>query len=89
MPKKEVVQNGNTGHQKSDSTKSWSVLASTRELYFNRRTKKAFSVEFVEDHSEDELQRHLSENKDGAEWRFYFNSPPSEAVKRELKSVLE
>ena len=65
------------------------VYSFDRAVYFNRITKKVFSVEFVEDHSEEELQRYFSENKDGAEWRFYFNSDPSEAVKRELQSVFE
>lgn len=60
-----------------------------RGVYFNRRTKKVFSVEFIEDHSDEELKRYFSESKDGEEWRFYFNSTPSEAVKRELQSVLE
>jgi hypothetical protein len=59
-----------------------------RMIYFNPMTRKVFSVEFVEDHSESELQRLICENTGGGEWRFYFNSPPSEAVKRELESVL-
>lgn len=59
-----------------------------RMVYFNPRTKKIFSVEFVEDHSEDQLQSCLSEETNGAEWRFYFNSPPPGAVKRELENVL-
>jgi len=59
-----------------------------RMIYFNRGTKKVFSVEFVEDHSEDELQRLISEKPKGEGWCFYFNSPPSKAVKRELESLL-
>ena len=59
-----------------------------RMTYVNRGAKKVFSVEFVEDHSEGELQRCISEHTEGREWRFYFNSPPSEAVKRELERVL-
>jgi hypothetical protein len=59
-----------------------------RMVYFNPKTRKAFSVEFVEDHSESEIQKCIREKTGGAEWRFYFNSPPSEAVKRELESVL-
>jgi hypothetical protein len=60
-----------------------------REVYFNRRTKKVFSLEFIEDHSEGELKEHLDENKGAAGWRFYFNSEPSAGVKREIESVLE
>ncbi|MFH0810168.1 MAG: hypothetical protein V2A77_06830 [Pseudomonadota bacterium] len=59
-----------------------------RMVYFNRHTKKVFSVEFVEDHSEKELQRLLGEETEGALWHFYFNSPPPDAVKNELESVL-
>jgi hypothetical protein len=58
-----------------------------RELYFNREAKKAFSVEFVEDHSEEEMKRRLDQMP-GADWQFFFNSPPSDAVKRELASIL-
>ena len=59
-----------------------------RKIYINRGTKKAFSVEFVEDHSEAELQKHVREETHGNGWEFYFNSPPSQAVKRELEIVL-
>ena len=58
-----------------------------REIYFNRKAKKVFSVEFVMDHSEDDLQRSLSEKTEGEEWHFYFNAPPPEAVRSELESV--
>jgi hypothetical protein len=59
-----------------------------RMVYFNPRTRKVFSLEFVEDTSEAELQRCICENTEGDDWQFYFNSPPSEAVKRELARVL-
>jgi hypothetical protein len=59
-----------------------------REVYFNRKTKKIFSVEFVEDHDELDLQKFCSEILDGEEWKFYFNSPPPKAVKSELESIL-
>ena len=59
-----------------------------RTIHVNRKAKKVFSVQFVEDHNEEELKDRIRENTQGGEWRFYFNSPPSEAVKRELESVL-
>jgi len=59
-----------------------------RMVYFNRKTKKVFSVEFVEDHDETELQRFFSESIGDEEWHFYFNTPPAKAVKNELASVL-
>jgi hypothetical protein len=59
-----------------------------RMVYFNRATKKVFSVEFVDDHDETDLQRYINEETNGADWRFYFNSRPPEGVKRELEHVL-
>ncbi len=58
----------------------------TKQLYFNRNAKKAFSVEFVEDNSEEELKRRIEETP-GADWQFFFNNPPSDAVQRQLASV--
>lgn len=59
-----------------------------RQLYFNPDAKKAFSFPFLDDHSEDEVLRSINERTDGSEWRFYFNFPPSERVKREIASTL-
>jgi hypothetical protein len=59
-----------------------------RMMYVNRRTKKVFSVQFVEDSSEDQLQKCIDEDSGGAEWRFYVNSPLPEGVKRELERLL-
>ncbi len=58
------------------------------ELYFNRDAKKAFSFPFLDDHAEDEVLRSINECTDGSAWKFYFNFPPSERVKRELESTL-
>ena len=59
-----------------------------RKVYINRKAKKAFSVEFIDDHDENELKRRINELNSDEEWRFYFNSPPSGAVKRELEVAL-
>lgn len=60
-----------------------------RLSYINRKARKVFSLEFVQDHSETELQARIDEPWPATgEWRFYFNSPPSEAVKRELSAIL-
>ena len=58
------------------------------ELYFNRDAKKAFSLPFLDDHAEDEVLHSINECTDGSVWKFYFNVPPSERVKRQLESVL-
>jgi hypothetical protein len=59
-----------------------------REIYFNRKTKKIFSVDFVEDHDEEEIEQRIRRASDGTKWQFHFNSEPGEAVKRELELVL-
>jgi hypothetical protein len=64
------------------------VYSLDRLMYVNREAKKVFSEEFVEDHAEDELQKCIRENS-GGEWRFYFNMPPPESVKREIVHLLE
>ncbi len=58
-------------------------------LYVNLSARKAFSFQFIDDNKEDELQKCISEKTDGAEWKFYFITPPSDAVRRELKNVLD
>jgi hypothetical protein len=59
-----------------------------RDIFYNRKAKKAFSLEFVDDKSEEEIRRSIEECTNGAGWTFYFNSPPSEGVKRILEQVL-
>jgi ABC-type transporter lipoprotein component MlaA len=59
-----------------------------REIYVNRRSRKVFSIDFIENHSEEELQESIAESVNGSGWHFYFNSPPPEGVKRELEAVL-
>lgn len=58
-----------------------------REIYFNRKAKKIFSVEFIED-SDDEVLEQCIRQENNGKWQFYFNSPPAETVKRELELVL-
>jgi hypothetical protein len=59
-----------------------------RDLFVNRKAKKAFSLEFVDDHREDEIRRRIEASTSSGGWTFYFNSDPSEGVKRELERVL-
>ena len=55
-----------------------------RLSYINRRERKVFSVEFVQDHDEAELSRRINEPVSAGEWRFYFNTEPSPSVKIEF-----
>jgi len=62
-----------------------------RMVYFNRAAKKAFSVDWLEDHTDEEL-RHALEEQNGSNiadivtsgdeggWRLYLNSRPSQSV---------
>jgi hypothetical protein len=59
-----------------------------RAMYINRQAKKAFSIEFLDDHSEDELLKSIAEPSRNGDWTFYFNVAPTEGVKRELERVL-
>jgi hypothetical protein len=59
-----------------------------REVYFNRKARKAFSVDFLEDNAPEEIERRIRETTPGTEWSFFFNSPPPDSVKRELARVL-
>jgi hypothetical protein len=60
-----------------------------RDLYVNRETKKAFSLEFVDDNSEETVRRAIQEATDGKTWHFYFNDKPSEGVQRMIEEDLE
>ncbi len=59
-----------------------------RMIYFNRSVRRAFSLEFIEDHSQHEVQKLLEIPATG-DWAFHFNGPVSDRVKRELAEALE
>jgi hypothetical protein len=60
-----------------------------RDLYVNRQARKAFSLEYVDDNSEEAIRRAIQEITDGKNWHFYFNVNPSESVRRILEDDLE
>lgn len=51
-----------------------------RMVYLNREAKKAFSVDWLEDHSEDELRDALRERNTNGDWQLYLNARPSQSV---------
>jgi hypothetical protein len=59
-----------------------------RDMWVNSNAKKAFSVEFVDDKPEEEIVRRIEESTNGNGWTFYFNTAPSEGVRRTLESIL-
>ena len=65
------------------------VYSFDRSIYLNCNARKVFSVEFVEDNTEATLEACISGPAPSpGEWQFYFNSAPSETVKRELLKIL-
>ena len=52
-----------------------------RMAYYSREARKAFSLEWVEDHTEEELLQALSERNAGDEWQIYTDVQPSRAVR--------
>jgi hypothetical protein len=60
-----------------------------RMMYINREARKAFSVEFVDDSPEAEIDSKIKEPKSTDEWEFYTNLPMSPGTKKELKRVLQ
>ena len=59
-----------------------------REVYYKRETRQVFSVEYVEDHAVEHLEKCIRQLPKENDWHFYFNVAPSESVKRELQGVL-
>jgi hypothetical protein len=83
------------GTQMTEMTEKEELLESSgyryhfdRMIYFKRSVRRAFSLEFVEDHSQHEIQK-LLEAPATDDWAFHFNKPVSDRVKRELAEALE
>ena len=88
------LANGGFETQMADLTEKEELLESSgyryhfvRMMYFNRAVRRVFSLEFVEDHSQGEIQR-LLETSATNDWVFHFNELPSDRVKRELAEEL-
>jgi hypothetical protein len=89
-----ALANGVLGTQMTDLTEKEELLESSgyryhfdRMMYFNRAARQAFSLEFVEGHSQREIEE-LLETPATNDWVFHFNEPPSDRVKRELAEAL-
>ncbi len=53
-------------------------------VYLNRAKRKAFSIDWIEDRSEQELREKMAEANRSETWQIYFNKKPSDAVLREF-----
>jgi hypothetical protein len=60
-----------------------------RMMYINREAKKAFSVEFIDDHPEIDISTRIREPNTEQDWHFYTNSPMPESTKKELERMLQ
>jgi hypothetical protein len=60
-----------------------------RRVYYNRQTKKIFSVQFIDAYDEATLESKIREDTGKNGWKFYVrDGEPSEAVKREFEASL-
>jgi hypothetical protein len=89
-----ALANGVLGTRMTDLTEKEELLENSgyryhfdRMIYISRAARRAFSLEFVEDHSRQEIQS-LLETPATNEWVFHFNQPPSDRVKRDLAEAL-
>lgn len=58
-------------------------------LYFNRDTKKAFSVQFVEDNPPEVLEKSIQEPSNTQRWEFYVRNALSESVRHQVEAALD
>jgi hypothetical protein len=59
-----------------------------RASWVNRKAKKIFSIQAVEDHSEEWVREKIQERTDG-DWHLYFNEPPSPSVRSQVIEYVE
>lgn len=55
-----------------------------RMAYYNRAARKAFTIEWVDDHTDDDLRRALAEPSDSDGWKVYAEPRPPQSVIKEF-----
>jgi hypothetical protein len=63
-----------------------------RMAYVNRKSKKIFSVEAVEDHTEEQLRQMITAPNESGDWLFYFGvsgETPPPAVRQAFIAELD
>lgn len=53
-----------------------------REIFYNKKSKKVFSIEAVKDHDKQWLELSLKDPNN--DWEFYFNNDPSINIREQL-----
>jgi len=61
----------------------------SREVYVNRKFRRVFSIDYIEDHDAEEIASKIQKAANGSKWTFIFNGDPSDSVKRELAKILD
>ena len=59
------------------------------ESYVNRKSKKVFSAEYVDDHDEAEIERCIKSPSPESGWTFFFNEQPTEAMRPLLERTYD
>ena len=85
-----ALANGVLGTRMSDLTVKEELLENSgyryhfeRMIYISRADRRAFSLEFLETHSQQELQR-LVEMSATGDWVLHYNEPLTDAARRSL-----
>lgn len=52
------------------------------DIYFNRKTKKVFTPQFITDNNENRLIDKIKENN--SDWEFYSSNHISDSIKRDI-----
>lgn len=60
-----------------------------RMMYINRKDKKAFSFEYVDDNKVSVIESKIREPNTQGGWLIYTSLPMSEGIEKELKRVLQ
>lgn len=61
----------------------------TRLLYANRKTRKVFSLDFIQGNTIEELKKRILEGTEGTAWALNLESRLTDSEKRELELFLE
>lgn len=56
-----------------------------RDLYFNKRDKVVFSIEYIEDNDKNTLSENIKNKSSKNDWIFFTNEPISEEIKEQIK----
>jgi hypothetical protein len=59
-----------------------------RELYANRKSRKVFSLDYIEGNTTEELEKRVQEMTEGNAWVFHLENELTSSQQRELELFL-